>query len=189
MASEPYTPELVRFRASWLKDVFDNFAQHVTEALSILFSSLEDAEARVLPPGLPAGIWELIGVRSLQRLTCNHCGNTSLKNVQNPSIALDIPLQPQLVDHLLTQYWGEQVLKDRDDPYRCLAGRCGAGSHVQKFEDLVQWPPVLVLTLKRWAFTQNIPRKNNTKVHHGERLRIADQSNHYRLCGLIEHHE
>ena len=79
-------------------------------------------------------------------------------------------------------------MKEGDDPYRCPQGRCGAGPHVQKIEDPVQWPPVLILTLKRWAWKQNSLRKQNTKVHHGERLRIADQSNHYRLCGLIEHH-
>ena len=189
LASELYTPEIVRLRASWSDDLFDNFNQHdVTEALSLLLSSLEDAEARVLPPGLPAGIWELMGVRSLQKLVCNTCGGDFPQDVQLLSIALDIPLQPEHVDHLFTQYWCEQVLKKGDDPYRCPVACIAVEPHVRKFEKVRKWPQVIILTLKRWAYTKDGLCKINTKVHHDDRLRLADQTNHYRICGLIQHH-
>ena len=55
-------------------------------------------------------------------------------------------------------------------------------------EKVVKWPPVLVLTLKRWAYAKGVLTQISTKVHHDERLLLADQANHYRLCGLIVHH-
>lgn len=103
LAPEPYAPEIVRTRASWSDNEFANFGQEdVGETIMKLFNALEEADKQVLPPELPAGYWEVLGVPSEQKLLCNRCGDD--RRIAIPpsfSVELVLPDETELIDEIL----------------------------------------------------------------------------------------
>ena len=189
VALQPYTPAIVKARHLWSNGVFANCDQQdVTEAMGMLLNSLDEVERQNVPTELPTPMWELLGVASEQRLTCNVCGYSSHSRVQNISIALDVPSGSSSIDELLSHFWGEQKLKEGDDPYRCPAATpCPTNSKVQRFEEPTHWPPVLIVTLKRWASSRHGLVKIDDEVRFAEILQVDPGAVSYHLCGLIQH--
>ena len=185
----PYTPTIVATRHLWSNGFFNNrLQQDVTEAMNMLFMTLHDVEARGLPGDISSPMWELLEVAGEQCLMCETCGCCSSTTSRNISIALELHSGQNSVAELLVEYWGEQIQKEGDDPYRCPAQvPCPAGASVRKFEMPISWPPVLVISFKRWTYTNQILRKLNNPVEFDVDLSVENGAAHYRLCGLIQH--
>eukprot|EP00973_Karenia_brevis_P011731 1587922-Karenia_brevis.AAC.1 len=101
---------------------------------------------------------------------CASCGFTSEKEEQLCTLPLELPNQPQKIEVLLANQWGEQPLGPGEAPYQCPnEAPCGPGARVQRSVWPKHWPTILILNLKRFAWQA----ENHTPYH---------------LRGVIEHH-
>jgi uncharacterized UBP type Zn finger protein len=189
-----YTPAIVKSRGSWSHGDFANFQQHdATQAITTLFDALDEGHLQFVPARIRTPMWDVMGIESTQRLICYECGCQSPKSRKDNSLALEVPPGMSRAEELLQKYWGEQELKDGDDPYRCPAeAPCADGSVVKNFLDATRWPPVLFLSFKRWKYSAQTGTLQKLgegfEVTFETVLQVHECNHFYQLRGVIEHH-
>lgn len=206
--AEPFEPRLVRARALWSKGTFDDFAQHdVTEAIELLLDSMNSVDLQSMTRLDPdfnkrpvddasmftTPMWKALQMQYTNCMHCHACNHESNRPERLKTLPLHLPEHPQQIEDLVANQWGEQPLKDGDDPYRCPnVPPCGRDANVSRTVVPEQWPKVLVLTLKRWkTFLQDdemIMRKILTHVDFQPLLLVPGNHPPYHLLGVIEHH-
>jgi len=177
-------------RHVWSEGAFADTEQHdVTEALAYLLGTLTDVDNDMVT-GFACPIREIMGVSVRQELRCYECGAVSDKSDKENMVSLSFPRgKISSVDELLKNHFGEQELKENDDPYRCPADTpCPVGCRVKRFTCATRWPPVLVITLKRWSYEEDELRKLDEEVLFGSVLLIDGTTIRYKLRGVVEHH-
>ena len=113
--------------------------------------------------------------------------------MRDNALFLDVPDDRTHLQELIKDYWGEQHQPEGDDPYACPRELpCASTAVVKKFYDNPQWPPVLILGLKRWrtSITGGVFRsdKINTRIDFDEDLTPTSHAPAYKLRGIIVHH-
>jgi len=187
---EKYVPKIVNTRHVWSGGAFADNEQHdVSEALALLLGTLIDVDNDTIT-GCACPIREIMGVSVRQEVRCCECGAVSDKSEQENLISISFPRDEiSSLEELLKNHFGEQILKESDDPYVCPATRaCPVGCRVTRFRDATRWPPVLVITLKRWSFEEGLLRKLDEEVLFGSILNIDGTTIRYQLRGVVEHH-
>ncbi len=129
----------------------------------------------------------------VNRMSCSACRCFSDKTERLFTMPLDLPDEPRTVEELIANQWGQQPLREGDDPYRCpKQPPCSSEANVTKSVMPKHWPKVLVLTLKRWSVYfqdgQLVTDKVPTMVHFETLLPVARGHAPYHLRGVIEHH-
>eukprot|EP00973_Karenia_brevis_P067150 9338084-Karenia_brevis.AAC.1 len=199
-----FTPSIVRTRAIWSNGAYNNFEQHdVAEAARFLLDSLNSVDERAMNARDPwfegrslddvnrftTPMWKLMKFSFINQIHCTTCGFTSGKEEQLCTLPLELPDQPQQIEVLLANQWGEQLLKPGESPYQCPNDTpCGPGARVQRIVLPKHWPKVLILSLKRFAWQGGDIRKICTQVDFETLLLVPDGQAPYHLRGVIEHH-
>ena len=126
-------------------------------------------------------------------MTCHTCHFQSIKDEVSSSLFLDLPDTPTTLEMLVTEYWGDQPLKQGDDPYRCpREPPCRTNAVVTRDIQPTAWPQVLLLGLKRWRSSirnrRPVREKVNTKITFSTTFTPVPGAPEYQLRGVIEHH-
>eukprot|EP00973_Karenia_brevis_P005065 696565-Karenia_brevis.AAC.1 len=199
-----FTPGIVLTRAIWSNGAYDNFEQHdVAEAARLLLDSLNSVDERTMSARDPwfegrslddvsrftTPMWKLMRFSFISQIHCATCGFTSGREEQLCTLPLELPDQPQQIEVLLANQWGEQPLKPGESPYQCSNETpCGPGARVKRIVLPRHWPKVLILSLKRFAWQRGEIRKVCTQVDFETLLLVPDGHAPYHLRGVIEHH-
>ena len=138
-------------------------------------------------------MWQILKISYSNRMTCHSCQCHSIKHEFASSLFLDLPGTPTTLEMLVTEYWGDQPLKEGDDPYRCPGEvPCGTDAVVTRVMQPTAWPQVLILGLKRWRFSvrhrRQVRQKVSTEIEFSESFQPVPGAPEYRLRGVVEHH-
>ena len=174
---QPFLPLVVQRRASWSQTQaaphghFNDVAQHdVLEAFDLLLPHAAvrvDATAAATVastpqqpeehrPGNP--FWSIFGIACNSTVTCAACGHTSdVKREYLHSLTMAIPPETTTIEDIFFHHWGSEPLDDLCHP-------CGEEGRRSKRTELVEWPQVLVVALKRWEVISMHPYRRE-KVH------------------------
>ena len=201
----PQVARVVRSRGAWSQGAFANTGQQdaheafcclldaceaidlnkllalplPTEARSILARSGNNNADRYSTP-----FWRALGGVQRSTVTCNACGSTSARLEMWHVLSLSLPKQACTIEQLVSNYFESVPLRDPDD--RCEHVGCPAAHQREKSDQLVRWPAVLVVHLKRWDPVTL--RKVPTHVIY-ETVFVVDASQPaYHLRGIVEHH-
>ena len=198
----PFLPAIVRARHLWSHGAFaDSEQQDVTEAVQLLFDSLnavdERAASSLIPEALGADLqqplfyttprWKAMEISFESRLRCCTCGCSSSKKERLFYLLLDLRRTTSTIEKLLSDHWGDQPVEEGT---ACPAeAPCASGSDVRRSLRPCSWPRVLVLILKRWILTDQYGAvKDNTEVRFETILHVKADLAPYHLRGVIEHH-
>ena len=154
--TEPFTPQIVTSRGSWSKGAFQDLKQHdVTEAITLLLDDLNSVDEREIIGSVDrfaTPMWQILQTQCISRLHCHtcHCSSDHLERLT--SFSLEVPERSQHIEVLLANQFGDQPLKEGDDPYRCPSVQSCDNMRANVTKTLIprQWPQVLILSLKRW---------------------------------------
>lgn len=197
-----HTPTTMVHRARWCP-AFDNTDQQdVHEAFQFLLQNCDeiDAEAMQAQPlclGMTRGEWDaseyrhstpynqIFGNLQLARITCLACGHTTEQYERAHAHQLSLEKEEHHdLAALLTEHLGREPL---DEQYRCdsceVRGRC------VKTTEVVEWPPVLAISLKRFQFDMRTKtvRKNPRPIRYPMIFRIQEEVVEYHLRAVIVH--
>ena len=208
VAPAPFEAEVVQHRALWSQGVFEDSRQHdVTEAIGSLLDSMNSVDERAMTAVDPrfsarpvddasrftTPMWKSLQIQSTSRMHCYACNHVSDRPERLNTLALELPEQTQRLEVLLEAHFGDQPLRQGEDPYRCPnTPPCGPEALVTRAVTPRQWPEVLVLSFKRWKtyFQDGLPmmRKISTMVDFSTPLLVPNGDAPYHLRGVIEHH-
>ena len=139
-------------------------------------------EAHSTPYHQLFGNLELVTVRCAQS-TCMYTSQHYERNY-----VLQLPIQSltcNTVDALLKAYCAEEEL---DAFYGCPHPACGALGCGRKTIRILQWPPILVVSLKRFAWHTAGRRHEQLDRHSGFNFTLQPQARvTYQLCAIIVH--
>ena len=129
---------------------------------------------------------QIFGNRQLVRFTCSVCNATTPKTERVHTLELSLA-KPELrtLEALIDEHFKEERL---DKNFRCQNEHCRVLGHGVKNVDVLHWPPVLAVTLKRFQFSAatGVMRKIKDAVSFPLILPTADGVD-YRLRALIVH--
>ena len=202
-------------RAAWSAGAFANDTQQdAHDAFCRLMDSCEGVDQRMLyelalPAGLQATLlrnnksnadrystpfWLALGGVQKTTVTCSSCRSTSARYDMWHSLSVTLPEQPCTVEHLISDYFKSTPLDDPAD--RCDHEHCPSrlerrSPRRDKTDELVRWPPVIVLHLKRWEVVSIMPfvqKKVPTVVSYETLLAVDPHLPAYHLRGVVQHH-
>ena len=202
--------DVVSSRATWSKGAFDNDGQQdAHDAFCRLFDECAGVDYHMLyalpfPPEVLSGLernsrengdrystpfWCACGGVMKSTTKCLACLSTSPKYDMWHSLSLALPATPCSAEALLAAHWGVKHLSDPAD--RCAHEQCGVLNRRVLETELVTWPAVLVIHLKRWRVLSQYPfvqEKVPTHVDYEAMFVPAPGVPAYHLRGVIEHH-
>ncbi len=199
----PLSPVTVRQRGVWSYGRLDNVEQHdAHDAFCLLVDACEEVDARCaralgLPPILKNGgtnsvrystpFWKAFGGIHLSTTICKACGHRAPQYEMWHSLSLALPAAPTTLEQVLANHWGTEPLQCEND--RC--DECNTAQQREKDVQLVRWPQVLVVHLKRWDVISMAPfvqQKVPTKIHFEVILPVEVRRPPYYLRGVVVHH-
>lgn len=206
----PQVACIVRSRGAWSRGAFaSSNQQDAHEALGCLLDACEAVDwnmllALPLPVEVSAALARnggsnadrystpfrrALGGLQQSTVTCKACRSTSARLDMWHSLSLSLPERPCTIEQLVSNYFESAPLPDETD--RCLHERCLVRNRREKADQLIRWPAVLMVHLKRWKVVSTHPftqRKVPTSVQY-ETMFVVDASQPaYHLRGVVEHH-
>ena len=193
--NEPFPPLIAQHRGRWSAGSFQNKRQHdVHEAFQKLFQACETCDAvrlrRLIDVDEQSSaryttpFWKLC--RGIQRQTCACtvalCNHRSVKH--EPFACLLVPVDdPDILslEDAITRY----LATDTPPDFRC--SRCETVETSQRFTEIVVWPTVLVLGLKRWHYVHGHATKIDRYINFETLLACPDGRGPYGLRGIVVH--
>lgn len=130
--------------------------------------------------------WQIFGNLQLVTVTCTACNNFSQSYERAHALALELPdARGSNISALLRTHLAPEQL---DEDFRCTSDACGLLGHGTKSTEVLHWPPVLALSLKRFAYNPDTHtfHKINHHVTYGMHLPDIDNGR-YQLRAVIEH--
>jgi ubiquitin C-terminal hydrolase len=204
LTGESARPRTVLQRAAWSRGHFADFNQHdAHEAFSLLMDACEGIDATAASfLGLSeldnnggtnscrysTPKWKAFGGIELSAVTCQACGHSEGQYQMWDCLSLAVPAQAVTVEQLLSNHWGAEPLRDRDD--RCERPACMAPRRRVQEKHLKRWPNILALHLKRWRVVSVIPyheEKVDTNVSFENVLLVNTEHPPYHLRGVVVH--
>lgn len=198
-----HVPELLFHRATWNAD-FDNFAQQdAHDAFQSLMDQCDEVDAsalRALPvyraltardfresaarASTPCN--QIFGNLQRVRVTCQACnvGRELYERAHAHMLSL-ARVEHNDLGLLFTDHLGEEPL---DADFRCENRLCRAQGRGVKTTEVLLWPPVLVVTLKRFEFSRRTLRheKIDRAIRYPMLFPIRDDVT-YNLRAIIVH--
>jgi ubiquitin C-terminal hydrolase len=130
--------------------------------------------------------WKAFGGIHCSATICKACGLSAPQYEMWHSLSVALPAAPTELEQVLANHWGrEPLLCDND---RCEA--CSVPHQRDKDVQLVTWPQVLVVHLKRWVVISMVPfvqEKVETKIDFETILPVAVGQPPYHLRGVVVH--
>ena len=176
--STPIHSTTMLMRGSWAP-VFAGFAQQdIHEAFQFLMQHCDTLDSRRLHHELLCSDCvitdfqnseirhttpynQIFGNLQLVTVTCTACGHTSRKYERAHSLALALHQNNHVVlEQLLADQFRRETL---DDCYRCEA--CHVAGAAEKETQVLHWPAVLALSLKRFHFDVQLQRPEKIQRH------------------------
>ena len=138
-------------------------------------------------------MWKALGLTFVNRLCCVDCSCISEKVEHLFTLPIDLPASACSIEVLLANQWGNQALKEGDDPYCCpREPPCSAAAVVRRSVTPTVWPQTLILSLKRFRseFEDGVikVKKVLTHVSFETLLLVQNDMMPYHLKGVIQHH-
>ena len=199
----PHTPEVIRHRGTWNPAFANEAQQDVHDAFQSLLDSCDEVDATALY-ALPAYRMmqredfigsaarastpynQIFGNLQRVRVTCRLCARSTEQYERAHAHSLSLAreeirdLKVLLADHL-----GEEPL---DQDWQCENRECRARGHGMKTTEVTHWPPVLVLSLKRFAFdSQTLRYRKIGRVIEYPMVFPMNAAVTYTLRSVIEH--
>ena len=159
-----FVPETVRTRALWSDDAFaNNVQQDAAEAFVLLMDKLDGVDEGAMNASCKAAadlnngrnstrlttpMWKCLGGTHTSTLFCTGCRLRSCTAECWSTLELHLPDEPCELQELLLAYWGEEPV---DDEMAEGCTRCANTPQRTRILEPKRWPPVLVVTLKRWV--------------------------------------
>ena len=139
-------------------------------------------------------MWQILQTQCISRLHCHtcHCSSDHLERLT--TFSLEVPERSQHIEVLLANQFGDQPLKEGDDPYRCPSMQSCDNMRANVTKTLIprQWPQVLILSLKRWRTYKKREvlhtDKISTFIDFEVLLHVPDRLAPYHLRGVIKRH-
>ena len=193
--NEPFAPLIAQHRGRWSAGSFQNIRQQdAHEAFQKLFQACEACDAGRLRRLIEVDeqssaryttpFWKLC--RGIQRQTCACtaalCNSRSVKYEPFACVlvAVDDPTIVSIEDAIT-----RHLVADIPLGFRC--GRCEALETTQRFTEIVIWPTVLVLGLKRWHYAHGGAEKIDRYISFETLLPCPDGRGPYTLRGIVVH--
>ena len=199
---EKMAPETVKRRGVWSKGRFANILQHdVHDAFCTLLDECEGVDYLVAKSfdlvqfarnrevnsvRYTTPFWKAFGGVQRSGTSCRACGHGESRYEMWHNLELALPSQRSTLEHVLANHWGREPLDSEND--RC--GECHVSRQRDKVVELVRWPQVLVLLLKRWKVVsltpfqlENVP----TEIDFETLLLVATDQAPYHLRAVIIH--
>ena len=130
--------------------------------------------------------WRAFGGIHRSTTICRACGFSAPRLEMWHSLSVAVPEAPTSLEQVLANYWGREPLLCEND--RCEA--CSIPRQRDRDLQLVTWPQVLVVHLKRWAVISMVPfvqRKVATEIDFETILPVAVGQPPYHLRGVVVH--
>eukprot|EP00730_Choanoeca_flexa_P015595 TRINITY_DN7194_c0_g1_i5.p1 TRINITY_DN7194_c0_g1~~TRINITY_DN7194_c0_g1_i5.p1 ORF type:complete len:714 (+),score=89.61 TRINITY_DN7194_c0_g1_i5:50-2191(+) len=216
----PITPRRFKRALERVNDMFYGYYQHDAQELlrSLLFAAHDDLNRRGKADFLPAPDYDKLHA-CMERwqatrkfcqsrddslvldcfqgwlkstLQCTHCKTTS--STFEPFLDLSIPVaegtSEQQLQDCLNMFGHEETLENQEAP---LCDRCKRKTSATKRLQVVEWPHLLVLHLKRFVYNARDQNKVLTRIHCPLELNVGNSDSkgsntlRYELCGLVNH--
>ena len=178
---------VISMRQHDAQEAFDLLLVHAanavdeTAAASLVARPLTAAEIHGSSP-----FWMICGAVCRTTEICAACEHTSEAKVEHlHSVAMAIPAETSTIEEIFLRHWGLEPLDDL-----CPRATCRAQSRRSKRTELIKWPQVLVVTLKRWrVLSMNPDRIQKDPTHVGFELAWSAEHDRppYLLRSLIVH--
>ena len=191
---KPFVPRIVQTRGSWSGGLFNNARQQdVTEAIAELLDSLnsiDEAAMIGIKDTFATPMWRALQIKQISRLHCHRCQCAKDKVERLTTLSLEVPQTSQHIEALINNQFGDQPLQSQDDRYACPAEQpCPSDANLTRSVLPATWPPVLIISLKRWTtyFIQGVrhTRKTSTWVNLEVLLRVPHADAPCHLRGVI----
>jgi len=152
-----------------------------TAAAALVARPLTAAEIHGSSP-----FWMIFGTVCRTTETCAACGHTSEAKLEHlHSVSMAIPAETCTIEDIFFRHWGLEPLDDL-----CPRATCRAQGRRSKRTELIKWPQVLVVTLKRWRVLSLSPyRRQRVPTHVGFKLAWSAEHDRppYLLRSLVVH--
>ena len=142
------------------------------------------AEFRRSPARASTPYNQIFGNLQLVRTTCTNCHTVSCQYERAHSHSISLATEDQTeLDVLLAEHLGREPL---DGDWLC--GECQTRGHGMKSTEVLHWPPVLVTTLKRFAFSRATGAMDKIQRYIGYPMHFPLRDGiTYHLRAVIEH--
>jgi len=199
---KPQIPSLVARRSLWLdgrfnddeqQDVYDVFLQlmHACEGVDSTAAKQFDVIAYYRNNEMNScrystPFWLACGGLQLCTTRCRKCDNVYSQYEVWDSVSMAVPTTASNIEQLLINHFGWEYLSAKDD--RC--SRCKQVQCRDKKMQVVRWPRVLIIHLKRWEVLSVVPfekKKNHTAVAYETLLNVGSSHPVYHLRGVVVH--
>ena len=133
-------------------------------------------------------VWKAFGGLLRSTVRCKACRHASWRYDMWHCLSLALPDQRSTVEHLLLNHWGLEPLTDDND--HGDQRLCGVFGRREQDTQLVRWPRVLALHLKRWNILSQEPSravKVSTMVDFETLLLVGSNMPPYHLRALLVH--
>ena len=194
----PFEPCVHRLSLSWNPQYRRGRQEDAQETFLLLFDALDYvdiAAARALGVnvsqghcgdrvGFTSSVWRIFGSMVRSTSECEACGKQVIKYEMVQMFSLSFSPGPALTVEGLFAFHFQREALARDD--RCADG-CGVRGRRSRVMDVVSWPRVLVIHLKRWGAVNEFgEREKDTRiVSFGRLLNLGGHT--YMLKGVVLH--
>ena len=203
----PMAPRTAQHRSRWNANMFQgNDQEDANEALDILMQACDSVDVRAAEffggdalnvhcvetsTRNTTPFWKVFGGIQCSTTKCEHCTSTITTYAIEHALSLSIPMTPTTVERLLANHLSCERLRDREDHCTVCDPHNQHDGRRTKHTEMLRWPRVLLLQLKRWEVISQRPfvrRKNSVRIHFETILPVSPEVPPFHLRAVVVHH-